>query len=105
MISRVWHGWTRPDKADAYETLLKDEIFPGIQNRQIAGYKGIQLWRRDVGDEVEFITVMWFESIEAIRAFAGEDYAAAVVPPKARELLVRFDERSQHYDVKAEIKV
>ncbi|NWG11810.1 antibiotic biosynthesis monooxygenase [Candidatus Bathyarchaeota archaeon] len=105
MISRVWHGWTTPANADAYEALLKSEIFTGIKNRQIAGYRGIHLFRRDLGKEVEFVTVMCFDSIEAIRAFAGEDYEVAVVPPKARALLLRFDSRSQHYEVKAEIKI
>jgi antibiotic biosynthesis monooxygenase (ABM) superfamily enzyme len=104
MISRIWHGWTAPDRADAYEALLKSEIFTGIQGRQIPGYRGIQLFRRDLGDEVEFVTVMWFDSIEAVRIFAGEDYEAAVVPEKARALLSRFDARSQHYEVKAELK-
>jgi antibiotic biosynthesis monooxygenase (ABM) superfamily enzyme len=105
MISRIWHGWTTPAKADAYEALLKSEIFLGIKNRQISGYRGIHLFRRNLGDEVEFITIMWFDSIEAVRAFAGEDYEVAVVPPKARELLSRFDARSQHYEVKVETKV
>jgi len=100
MISRIWHGWTTPENADAYESLLKTEIFQGIADRQIAGYRGIHLLRRDVGEEVEFITIMWFDSIEAVRSFAGEDYEAAVVPPKARSLLSRFDARSQHYEVK-----
>ena len=71
MISRVWHGWTTPANADAYETLLKNEIFTGIKNRQIKGYKRIHLFRRNVGKEVEFVTVMWFDSMEAVRAFAG----------------------------------
>ena len=104
MISRVWHGWTTAANADAYESLLKSEIFIGIRNRQIAGYRGIDLLRRNLGDEVEFVTVMRFDSTEAVRAFAGEDYEAAVVPPKARALLSRFDERSQHYEVKAEMR-
>ncbi len=104
MISRIWHGWTTPANADVYEALLKSEIFSGIQNRQIPGYRGIQLLRRNVGDEVEFITVMWFDSIEAVRIFAGEDYEVAVVPPKARAVLARFDARSQHYEVRAEMK-
>jgi antibiotic biosynthesis monooxygenase (ABM) superfamily enzyme len=104
VIGRIWHGWTTPANADAYESLLKSEIFLGIQNRQIAGYRGIHLLRRNLGDEVEFITIMWFDSIEAIRAFAGEDYEVAVVPPKARALLSRFDARSQHYEVKFEMK-
>jgi hypothetical protein len=104
MISRIWHGWTTSANADAYESLLKSEIFIGIQNRRIAGYRGIQLFRRNLNDEVEFVTVMWFDAINAIRAFAGEDYEVAVVPPKARELLLRFDARSQHYEVRAELK-
>ncbi|HEY5671884.1 MAG TPA: hypothetical protein VIS10_17965 [Anaerolineales bacterium] len=105
MISRVWHGWTTHQNATAYETLLKSEIFTGIQSRQIRGYKGIHLFRRDLIDEVEFMTVMWFDTLEAVRDFAGEDYETAVVPPKARALLSRFDARSQHYEVKAEMRV
>jgi hypothetical protein len=104
MISRVWHGYTTTANADPYESLLKAEIFTGIQNRQIVGYKGIQLFRRNLDVEVEFITVMWFDSIDAVRVFAGEDYEVAVVPPKARSLLSRFDARSQHYEVKAEMR-
>ena len=103
MISRIWHGYTSQANADAYEALLKNEIFTGIKNRRIKGYKGIQLFRRNLGTEVEFITVMWFESIDAVRVFAGEDYEVAVVPPNARLLLSRFDARSQHYEVKAEM--
>ncbi len=101
MISRIWHGWTSPGNADAYEALLKSEIFVGIRDRQIAGFRGIQLFRRDLGVDVEFVTVMWFDSLDAVRAFAGEDYEVAVVPPKARALLARFDARSQHYEVRA----
>jgi heme-degrading monooxygenase HmoA len=99
MISRIWHGWTSPERADDYESLLRSEIFVGIESRRIKGYRGIHLLRREVRREVEFITVMWFDSLDAVRAFAGEDYEQAVVPPKARALLSRFDERSQHYHV------
>ena len=99
MISRIWHGWATPQNADKYEALLKEEIFVGIQNRHIRGFKGIQLLRRAVNDEVEFITIMTFESLDAVREFAGDDYEMAVVPEKAKNLLLRFDERSQHYEV------
>jgi antibiotic biosynthesis monooxygenase (ABM) superfamily enzyme len=99
MISRIWHGWAAPHNADAYEALLRHEIFVGIRNRQIAGYRGIDLLRRDVGIEVEFVTIMWFDSLDAVQAFAGEDYETAVVPTKARLLLSRFDVRSAHYEV------
>ncbi len=102
MINRIWHGWTTPANADAYEELLKKEIFVGIQDRQILGYRGIQLLRRDARDEVEFITVMRFDTLDAVRNFAGEDYEVAVVPPQARSLLVRFDKRSQHYEIRHE---
>lgn len=104
MISRVWHGWTTVANADAYESLLKTEIFVGIKKREIPGYRGIHLLRRNLGKEVEFVTVMWFDSIEAVRVFAGKEYEVSVVPSKARALLSRFDERSQHYEVKAEVK-
>ena len=103
MISRVWYGWTKPENADAYEALLKSEIFTEIRNRKIAGYRGIHLFRRNLVQEVEFVTIMWFDSIEAIRAFAGEDYEIAVVPPKAKALISRFNAHSQHYEVKASI--
>jgi heme-degrading monooxygenase HmoA len=100
MISRIWHGYSRPGNADAYEALLRDEIITGIEDRSIDGLREIQVFRRDLGDEVEFITVMWFDSLDAVRTFAGEDHEASVVPPAARELLARFDERSQHYEVR-----
>lgn len=99
MISRIWHGWTKPENADAYESLLKSEIFVGIQGRGIAGFRGIELFRRQIGEEVEFITLMKFDSLDAVRSFAGDNYEEAVVPPKARALLSHFDERSQHYEV------
>ena len=99
MICRIWHGWTTHDNADRYERLLRSEIFRGIEGRQIPGYRGIQLLRADRGDESEFITMMWFDSMAAVKHFAGEDYEAAVVPPEARELLRRFDARSAHYQV------
>jgi hypothetical protein len=103
MISRVWHGWTTPENADHYERLLRSEVFPGIAAKEVAGYRGIQLFRRVVGMEVEFLTIMWFDSWEAVKAFAGDDFEKAYVPAKAREILARWDERSQHYDVRAQL--
>lgn len=99
MICRIWHGWTTPEQADAYERLLRSEVFVGIAERKIPGYRGIDLLSRRDGDLVEFATLMWFDSLEAVRAFAGDDYEAAVVPPAARALLERFDARSAHYEV------
>jgi heme-degrading monooxygenase HmoA len=100
MIGRVWHGWVRPVNADAYETLLRSEVFPAIE--RIDGFHGAYLLRRVAGDEVEFVTLTLFESLAAVRSFAGADYEAAVVPPEARQLLSRFDERSVHYEIRAE---
>jgi heme-degrading monooxygenase HmoA len=100
VISRIWHGYTTPANADIYEKLLKEEIFVGIRGREIEGFREIQLFRRNLGPEVEFITVMWFETLDAVRAFAGPDYEACVVPASARAVLSHFDERSQHYEVR-----
>jgi len=101
VIVRIWHGWTTRANADAYEHLLEQEIFVGIRGRQIKGFRDIQLLRRALPDAVEFVTIMTFDSLAAVREFAGADYEQAVVPPKARALLARFDERSAHYEVLA----
>jgi heme-degrading monooxygenase HmoA len=95
MIVRLWHGWTTQSNADEYETLLRSEILPGIN--RIPGFRGAEVLRRESEAGVEFVTLTLFDSIEAVRAFAGEDYEAAVVLPKARKLLSRFDQRSVHY--------
>jgi heme-degrading monooxygenase HmoA len=103
MIGRIWHGWTMPENADVYENLLRQEIFPGIAAKNVQGYRGIQLFRRPIGGEVEFITIMWFDSWEAVKQFAGEDYELAYVPAQARKILARYDERSQHYEIRAKL--
>ena len=94
MILRLWHGYTEPKNADAYEQLLRTQILPGIH--RVKGYRGAYLLRRDLGAEVEFVTLTLWDSMEAVREFAGGD--DAVVPPEARKLLSRFDEHSVHYD-------
>ena len=99
MISRIWHGYTTFENADTYEKLLAEEIFIGIKDRNINGYRGIQLLRRQLENETEFITIMWFDSLNAVAEFAGIDYENAVVPEKAQRVLSRFDKKSQHYDV------
>jgi heme-degrading monooxygenase HmoA len=96
MIGRLWHGWATRANAPAYEALLRSEVLPGIH--RVPGYRGAYLLRRDLGEEVEFVTLTLFDSMDAVRAFAGEDFEKAVVPPKARRLLARFDERSAHYE-------
>ena len=98
MISRLWHGWTKRDNADRYEDLLRSQILPGIH--RVAGFKGALVLRRDGKDkdEVEFVTLTMFDSMTAVKEFAGEDYAVAVILPEARKLLERFDARSAHYE-------
>ena len=97
MITRIWRGWTEPPNAVVYENLLLTEIFPAIAARNVQGYRGISLCKREAAEEVEFMTIMWFDSIDSVRAFAGENYETAVVPPKARAVLSRFDAVSAHY--------
>ncbi|HJS40789.1 MAG TPA: hypothetical protein VJ763_05240 [Sphingomicrobium sp.] len=99
MICRLWRGWTTPDNADAYERIVRGSVIPGIESRRIQGFRHIDLMRRDLGDEVEFQTLMWFDSLDAIIAFMGEDYAVSHVPPAAQAVLKRFDERAAHYEV------
>jgi antibiotic biosynthesis monooxygenase (ABM) superfamily enzyme len=102
MILRIWHGWTAPDRADAYEDLLRREVIPGIGTRRIPGFRGMRVLRRPDGEEVEFVTIMTFDTLDAVRAFAGEAWESAVVPARARALLTRFDAVSRHYEVRAE---
>jgi antibiotic biosynthesis monooxygenase (ABM) superfamily enzyme len=96
MISRVWHGWTTPEHAAAYEALLRSEILPGIH--RVPGFRGATLLRRRDGNEEEFVTITRFDDLDAVRAFAGQDYTRAVIAPDAAPLLSRYDEHSAHYD-------
>ena len=102
MIARIWRGWTTLENAAAYHALLQIEILPGIASRQVKGYRGAHLLRRDLESEVEFVTILWFETMDAVREFAGNDYEGAVVLPQARAVLLRFDNRSVHYKTLAE---
>ena len=103
MICRIWNGWTTQENADIYETMLKEEIFESIGERNLSGYERIQLFRHDGETEVQFITIMYFKTLDGIRQFAGEDYTLAVVPQKARDVLSRFDERVRIFEVKADV--
>jgi heme-degrading monooxygenase HmoA len=100
VISRVWHGWAPPENADAYERLLRADVFPSLE--RIDGYRGATLLRRVDGGEVEFVTITRFDSLDAVRAFAGEDVEASVVLPEAEALLSRFDRRAVHYETAVE---
>jgi hypothetical protein len=99
MICRIWRGWTTPANAEAYERVVRGEVIPGIEARRIPGFEQIDLMRRDLGDEVEFQTIMWFDRLQSIIDFVGEDYSVSHVPPAARAVLSRFDARAAHYEV------
>jgi heme-degrading monooxygenase HmoA len=98
MIARVWHGWTKLEHADAYEAMLKPELLPGISKAK--GYRGSYLLRRNLGAEVEFVTILLWDSIDALRAAAGHaDYETAMIPEERRKYLARFDTKAAHYEV------
>ena len=99
MICRLWRGWTTPEDADAYERIVRTEVIPDIEARRIRGFRHIDLMRRDLGDEIEFQTLMWFDDVDAIKAFTGDDYAVSHVPLEARAVLNSFDDRAAHYEV------
>ncbi|MEM9439982.1 MAG: antibiotic biosynthesis monooxygenase [Pseudomonadota bacterium] len=101
-VKRIWHGWTTPENADRYQRLLHNEVFPGIEAKNISGYQGVQLLRRDLEAEVEFVTIMTFDSIQSVIAFQGEDYERCYVPSTAQKVLKRWDQTCNHYHVKEE---
>jgi len=99
MIARIWRGWTAAGNADAYQQVVSTQVLPEIAARNLEGYHGAYLLRRTLENgEAEFSTIMLFDSIDNVKAFTGEDYSVAHVPPEARAVLARFDERSAHYD-------
>lgn len=100
MIARIWHGWTTPENADAYYKVLTEQVIPQIEGYKMEGYRKIEILRQEHSDETEFITIMYFDSLELIKQFVGEDYEVAHVPEVAQKVLKRWDKRSQHYEVK-----
>lgn len=97
-VKRIWHGWTTPENADSYQNLLHNEILPGIESKNIHGYQSIELLRRDMDNEIEFVTIMTFTSLQSVIDFQGKDYEKAYVPDSARKLLKRWDNQSAHYE-------
>ena len=98
MIARIWHGWTKSEDAKTYEEMLRGEIFPSIAARKIEGYRGAELFIRENGNEVEFVTLLRFDSMDAVREFAGPEASKPVLFPKAEALITRM-EQAQHYRV------
>jgi antibiotic biosynthesis monooxygenase (ABM) superfamily enzyme len=98
MIARIWHGWTKHTDANAYEQMLRQEIFPSIAARNINGFRAAELFIREDGDEVEFVTLLRFDSMDAVTEFAGDNVSKPVIYPKAEALIVRM-EQAQHYRI------
>jgi antibiotic biosynthesis monooxygenase (ABM) superfamily enzyme len=92
----MWRGWTAPENADDYERFLVDELFPSLQ--AIQGFRGANVLRREDGHEVAFVTLTRFDSLDAVRSFAGAQYETPVLEPRALELLSRYEERAVHYE-------
>ncbi|MEO6329192.1 MAG: antibiotic biosynthesis monooxygenase [Ginsengibacter sp.] len=103
MIARIWHGFTSFENADAYEKFLKTEFMPAVEKKNIRGYRKFQLLRKEETNEVAFITIMWFDTMEQIKDFAGDDYEIAVIHPIALSLLKRYDSHSKHFDLTHEL--
>ncbi len=102
VIARVWHGWTLREKADLYEHHLRTKIFPEIQH--LNGSRGAHLFRRRDGDEIECLTITYFDSLEAVQRFAGSNYSAAVISDEAARLLSRFERQAAHYTVAIDLE-
>jgi heme-degrading monooxygenase HmoA len=98
-IKRIWHGWTTPDNADAYWRVLSEIVIPGIEAKSIRGYRGIEVLRREHESEVEFVTLITFDSLASVIEFQGENYARAYVPDVAREVLSHWDSECAHFEV------
>jgi len=96
MICCLWRGWATRDNPDAYERIVRGHVIPGVEARRIPGFRSIDLVRRERDHDVEFMTLMWFDTLAAVKAFTGEDYEEAHVPAEARAVLVDFDKRSAH---------
>jgi antibiotic biosynthesis monooxygenase (ABM) superfamily enzyme len=98
VIARIWKGWTTQGNASTYEELFRDVVLPKV-TQGVSGYISTNLLRREAGEEVEFTTIFWFESLEAIKSFAGPNFEHAVVPDQVKELMSHYEETVQHHDV------
>jgi heme-degrading monooxygenase HmoA len=100
MIARYWRGWTKTQDAEAYEALLKNKVLPGLKD--VEGYKGGYVFRHDGAEEAEFVVVNFFDSLDAVRRFAGPEYSVAVFEPEAKRLLSRIEPTAAHYEVRVD---
>jgi heme-degrading monooxygenase HmoA len=96
MVTRMWRGWTRSEDADRYDRHYRSEVMASL--RQVPGFRGARLLRRTVGEETEFVSLTFFDDLDAVRSFAGPDHETAVVAAEARQVLIHHDERVAHYE-------
>lgn len=99
MISRIWNGITTKADAEAYEELLKSTIFPEIKAKNITGFIDISLLKRELEENVEFVTIMKFRDMNSVKDFAGKEYAKSYVPDDAKKLLLDYDKYAKHYNL------
>lgn len=98
-ILRIWRGFTTPEKADSYEDLLRTVHFPRLATRAIPGFRRIELVRRTDGNRVEFRTLMWFDDLASVSAYAGPDISRAALAPGAEDLLTEPDPFVAHFEI------
>src|SRR6266478_2050562 len=98
MIARIWQGWTKRADANTYENMLRDKILPSIDAREIKGYRGAELFIREDDDETEFVTLLRFDSMDAVKEFAGSEVTKPVIFPGVGKLLTRM-EPARHYRI------
>jgi hypothetical protein len=102
-IIRTWKGWTTLEKAPIYEDMLINEVFPAVKRKGVAGLEKVTISTMEKNDEMEFFLVLQFDSLAAVKMFAGADYEKAYIPDNAKRVLKRYDLTAQHFTLKAEM--
>jgi hypothetical protein len=105
MIARIWNGWTTKQNAAKLESILTTEIIPEFEKNLPTGFRGIQLMTVEDGDQMKFTTIMYFDSLNVVKDFAGENYAVSHIDPKVKPLLTHYDLAAQHSVIKYERKI
>jgi hypothetical protein len=102
-IIRTWKGWTSLENALFYENMLVQEVFPAVKRKGVEGLEKVSISTKEKTDEVEFFLVLQFDSLESVKMFAGEDYERAYIPDNAKQVLSRYEETADHFELKEEL--
>ena len=102
-IIRTWKGWTTPENASIYENMLISEVFPAVKKKGVAGLEKVSISIKKSEKEVEFFLILQFDSLDAVKVFAGPNYEIAYIPDEAKKVLLRYDETAQHYEFRSEL--